>query len=56
MTNADKIRTMTIYELAVYLTNVESCPMAFCPKEDDYFYSCIDCWENWLKSECEKEV
>lgn len=56
MTNADKIRTMPIKEMAKFLKNKGSCPVEWCPKEDDFFADCSDCWVNWLNAECEEEA
>lgn len=56
MTNADKIRIMPIKEMAEFLKNKGSCPSEWCPKKDDFFADCSDCWMNWLKAEYEEEV
>ena len=53
MTNADRIRSLSDEELAVFLTD-NACPPPFngprCKRRDDR-YSCHDCWLDWLKEE-----
>ena len=53
MTNADRIRSMTDEELAEFLfhawNNASWCSAKDCPDED----SCLPCWLDWLKQECE---
>lgn len=49
-TNADRIRAMTNYELAVYLEGCV-CPFAPCPEINVGARTehCIRCWSKWLE-------
>ena len=51
--NADKIRAMSDEELATFLfhawNNASWCSAKDCPDED----SCLPCWLDWLRQECE---
>lgn len=54
-TNADRIRVMTDEELAHWIVEMK---ITGCP-EDQFStmwcvdMSCVDCWLDWLKKECE---
>ena len=55
MTNADRIRAMTDEELVHWIVEMK---ITGCPEDqistmwcDDM--SCVDCWLDWLKKECE---
>ena len=53
-TNYDRIRSMSsVEELATFLfhawNNASWCSAKDCPDED----SCLPCWIDWLKKECE---
>ena len=51
MTNADRIRSMTDEELAVWLSNMHD--SVTCPNYGDYDCnpSCRTCWLDWLQTE-----
>ena len=52
MTNADRIRAMTVEELATLIAN--SCPPKIytaCRYFGDGTHGCKDCWLNWLQEE-----
>lgn len=48
-TNADRIRSMSDEELAVFIDHVSGCP----PRHEDCIESgdCEACWLDWLKQE-----
>ena len=53
MTNADRIRTMTDEEFAIFLNRGFRCPPMqsyHCPK-----IPCYKCWLNWLQQPAEEE-
>lgn len=52
-TNADRIRSMTDEELAIWIAGISECPA--CPKggKDCDAWTCDDAWLDWLKQECE---
>ena len=53
MSNADKIRSMSVEDMANFLRDRGKCPCNWCPGEDDYFVDCIQCWVDWLNQEAE---
>lgn len=52
-TNADRIRAMTVEELAEYIciNAPEACPTGICTGED----FCYKCWLDWLKQEVDDD-
>ena len=53
ITNADRLRAMSVEEMAEWIMSIEP---AACPFRDDHgddcrFSHCKDCWIDWLKQE-----
>lgn len=53
MTNFEKIKQMSIDEMAQSCMDFFSCPYG-CPMEKRFNDSCIDCTKHWLESEVEE--
>ncbi len=55
MTNFEKIKKMSIDEMARSCMDFFSCPYGTpyvgCPMENQFNHSCIDCTKHWLESE-----
>lgn len=49
-TNADRIRSMTDEELAIFLANLASCPECNA-RIKDCGINCLEAWLDWLKEE-----
>lgn len=60
MTNFEKIKQMSIDEMARSCIDFFSCPYGTpyvgCPMEKRFNNSCIDCTKHWLESEVDKNV
>ena len=56
MTNLERFRTMTAFEIAQYLSKSSECPneKKF-PDGCPCYGSCRECWEDWLHEEAEVE-
>jgi len=49
-TNADRIRAMSVEEMAAEMTAKGGCPH-YCDTPDDMDTDCVQCWLDWLKQE-----
>lgn len=47
-TNADRIRAMSVEEMAVEMTAKGGCPHD-CDTPDDMDTDCVQCWLDWLR-------
>jgi hypothetical protein len=54
MTNFERIKSMSIDEMARSCIDFFSCPYVGCPMEKRFNNSCIDCTKHWLESEVEE--
>lgn len=55
MTNFEKIKQMSIDEMARSCMNFFDCPYVGCPMEKRFNNSCIDCTKHWLESEVDMD-
>lgn len=59
MTNFEKIKQMSIDEMARSCMNFFDCPYGIsyvgCPMEKRFNNSCIDCTKHWLESEVDTD-
>lgn len=59
MTNFEKIKSMSIDEMARSCMNFFDCPYGTpyvgCPMEKRFNGSCIDCTKHWLESEVDMD-
>ena len=54
MTNLERFRTMTAFEIAQYLSHSSECPNEKnFPDGCPCYGSCRECWEDWLHEEAE---
>lgn len=54
MTNADRIRAMSVEEMAAEMTAKGGCPHD-CETPDDMDTDCLQCWLGWLRQEADHE-